>query len=276
LKRISFALFLAYLTIVLAYVLFQRNLIFHPAPLNGSTPKDYSLAYENIFFKNTEGIALNGWWIHHPESGSRRPVLLYCHGNAANLSLLSQVSRIFYDFGFDVLLFDYRGYGDSAKASSGLSEAALDADALAAYQWLRSKGIPEDRLFIWGHSLGSSVAAWLAGQTHPAGLVLEGAFPSVYSMSREKYPWLLVPPFLVWDRFSTERYVTQRSCPLLEIHAGKDTIVPLSLGKKVFEKASEPKEWRVIEGIGHNDFPSVAGQYKGLIQDFTERCMNHR
>ncbi len=274
-KRLWISLSATYFTIVLGFLLFQRNLIFHPTPLNGTTPRNYSLAFENVFFKTPDGVTLNGWWVQHPQHDPKRPVLLYCHGNAANLSLLAQVTKIFYDFGFDEFLFDYRGYGDSGKGAGGLNEKAVETDALAAYQWLRAKGFPEDHILIWGHSLGSSIAAWLASQTHPAGLVLEGAFPSVYAMSREKYPLLLVFPFLIQDKFETERYVRQRTCPLLMLHAEKDTIVPLRLGQKVFEEAPEPKQWKLIEGINHNSFPDVAYRYEGVILDFAKKCMNH-
>jgi len=273
LKRVALALLSAYLTIVVAYVLFQRKLIFHPTALNGTTPKNYYLVYEDVRFKSSDGVTLNGWWIHHTGSNPQRPVLLYCHGNAANLSLLAEVSRIFYDFGFDELLFDYRDYGSSEKSANGLSEAALDMDASSAYQWLKAKGFKDDHIIIWGHSLGSSVAAWLAAQTHPAGLILEGAFPSIYAMSRAKYPWLLAPPFMILDKFDTGKYVTQRNCPLLELHAEKDTIVPMELGQKVFEDASGPKQWLEIKGINHNDFPSVAYQYQKPILDFAQKCL---
>ena len=138
----------------------------------------------------------------------------------------------------------------------------------------KSKGIPDNRIIIWGHSLGSSIAAELATQTHPAGLILEGAFPSIYAVSRQRNPWLLVFPFMIEDKFETDQYVKERSCPLLETHAEKDTIIPIELGQKVFDAAASPKQWLVIQGIDHNDFPSVAYQYKEPIQDFVKTCLS--
>jgi fermentation-respiration switch protein FrsA (DUF1100 family) len=262
---------LAYLTILGLFLLAQRSLIFIPTPLNGDSPRKYGLSYQDISFTSSDGITLNGWWIQHPGGKGPRPVLLYCHGNGANLSLLSEVTRIFYDFGFDEFLFDYRSYGTSQKAP--LSEKAVDLDALAAYHWLQTKGIPENHILVWGHSLGSSVAAWLATQTHPAGLILEGAFPSTLAISRQRYPWLWVPPFLVKDPFKTVDYVQKRSCPLLEFHAEKDTIIPIQLGEKVFAEAAEPKQWVLVKGINHNDFPSVASQYKDVVMNFAGKCL---
>lgn len=265
-------LVLAYLSILGFYVVFQRKMIFHPVGLTGATPADYHLTdYKNVSFTSYDGVTLTGWWIEHPVKDARRPVLLYCHGNADCVSQLAQVSKIFYDFGFDALIFDYRCYGGSEKAP--LNERAVDGDAMAAYQWLRAKGIPDNRIIVWGHSLGSSVAAELATQTHPAGLILEGAFPSIYAVSRLRNPWLLVMPFMVLDKFETGKYVTERTCPLLEIHAEKDTIIPIELGRQVFEEASQPKQWITITGINHNDFPSVAYQYQKPIQDFEKSCL---
>ncbi len=201
-------------------------------------------------------------------------MLLYCHGNADCVSQLAEVSRIFYDFGFDMLIFDYRSYGASQKAP--LSETAVDADALSAYHWVIAKGFKDDHILIWGHSLGSSIAAWLATQTHPAGLILEGAFPSIYAVSRLRSPWLLFPPSMIHDKFETGRYVTQRTCPLLMIHAEKDTIIPVELGWKVFTSAVQPKQWLMVKNINHNDFPSVARQYENPINNFVKNCLSHR
>jgi fermentation-respiration switch protein FrsA (DUF1100 family) len=274
-KIILLPVFLAYLTIVGFFVVIQSRLVFHPVPLNGTIPAQFGLKnFKDVSFPSFDGVTLTGWWIEHPPSQRPHPVLLYCHGNADCLSQLAEVSRIFYDFGFDTLIFDYRDYGGSGKAP--LSEKAVDGDALTAYQWLKAKGIPDNRIIIWGHSLGSSIAAELATQTHPAGLILEGAFPSIYAVSRQRYPWLLVFPFMIWDKFETGKYVAERTCPLLDTHAENDTIIPIELGQKVFEDAAEPKQWLVIKGINHNDFPSVAYQYQKPIQDFVKTCLSYR
>ncbi len=270
-RIILIPLLLAYLTVVAGYVAFQRKLIFHPVPLTGVTPKNYGVRYQDVSFPSGDGVTLTGWYIRHPQDGSNHPMLLYCHGNADCVSQLAEVSRIFYNFGFDELIFDYRDYGGSSKGP--LSEKAVDGDALAAYQWLKARGFQDRRIMVWGHSLGSSVAAWLATQTQPAGLILEGAFPSIYAVSRLRNPWLFIFPSLIWDKFETGRYVVERTCPLLEIHAEKDTIIPIQLGQRVFAAAAEPKKWITITGIDHNDFPSVANQYQKPIQEFVSSCL---
>jgi len=265
---------LAYLSILGGYYALQDKLIFHPVPLTGVTPKNYGLEFQDVSFPSSDGVTLTGWWIQHPVKDPKRPTLLYCHGNADCVSQLAEVSRIFYDFGFDMLIFDYRSYGGSQKA--GLSEESVDQDAISAYQWVKARGFKDDRIIIWGHSLGSSIAAWLATQTKPAGLILEGAFPSIYAVSRLRNPWLLIAPSMIHSKFETEKYVIQRTCPLLMIHAEKDTIIPIDLGRKVFAGAAEPKQWIEVKGINHNDFPSVARQYEKPIHEFVQGCLSHR
>jgi fermentation-respiration switch protein FrsA (DUF1100 family) len=273
LRIILIPVVLAYLSIVGGYYLLQGKMIFHPVHRTNVTPKDYGVKFQEVSFTSSDGITLTGWWFEHPQKDSRRPVLVYCHGNADCVSELSEVSKIFYDFGLDFLIFDYRSYGNSEKAP--LSEGAVSQDALSAYRWVQSKGIPENRMLIWGHSLGSSIAARLAAQTHPQGLILEGAFPSIYAVSRVRNPWLLFPPDMIHDKFETEKYVTQRSCPLLMGHADNDSIIPRGLGMKVYEAASQPKVWMMAAGINHNDFPSVAYHYKEPIQKFIQRCLGN-
>lgn len=274
LKIILIPLVLAYLSIVGGYYLLQGKMIFHPVPRTEITPKNYGVKYQEVSFPSFDGVTLTGWWIEHPQKDSKRPVLVYCHGNADCVSQLSEVSRIFYDLGVDVLIFDYRSYGTSEKGT--LSEEAVDRDAFSAYRWVQAKGIKENRMLIWGHSLGSSIAAQLATQTHPAGLILEGAFPSICAVSRVRNPWLFFPPDMIHDKFETGKYITQKTCPLLMIHAEKDTIIPIELGKRVFEGAAQPKVWLIAAGINHNDFPSVAYQYKKPIQQFIQICLSHR
>jgi fermentation-respiration switch protein FrsA (DUF1100 family) len=92
-------------------------------------------------------------------------------------------------------------------------------------------------------------------------------------LSRDLYPWLLIPPFLVFDKFETEKHVAKLPCPLLMLHAQKDTIIPIKMGERVFQKAKEPKQWLVMEGINHNDFTEVARQYQIPIMDFVKNCL---
>lgn len=105
----------------------------------------------------------------------------------------------------------------------------------------------------------------------PAGAVLEGSFPSIYAMARFHYPWLLVPSFLVRDRFETARWIGKARCPVLVVHGERDTIAPVAFGRTVFEEAPEPREFLAVPGAGHNDMLAAHPAVAAAISKFVAR-----
>ncbi|MBN8547850.1 MAG: alpha/beta hydrolase [Deltaproteobacteria bacterium] len=256
---------LAYLTATLFLVVRQRSFIYRPRAFAPKTPADFAAPFESLRIPTPHGAELEAWWLRHPGENAR-PTIVYCHGNAADLSSLAEVSSIFYSWGWNALLFDYSGYGKSSPATNGFSEELLLADAQAAYDFAKAQ-VPETSILVWGHSLGSSVAARLAAQNSPAGLILEGAFPNLLSMARRRYPWAPIFSWMLFDHFETETYVLRRAYPLLVMHGEGDRVIPVALGRKVYETAAEPKQWLLVPEIGHKDFPSVSARYRSF---FTE------
>ncbi|MDZ4786401.1 MAG: alpha/beta hydrolase [bacterium] len=262
---------IVYILIATFFITFQRKLIYHPPKPIASIPTNYDIPYEPVTIKTSDDLNLSAWWMPQKES-TTSATLLYCHGNGADLSHLSHVTKVFYGYGLNTLFFDYRSYGKSDLGK--LTENSIAIDAEAAFQWLLSKGIPENKIIIWGHSLGSSVAARLAANHDVAGLILEGAFPSMFLMGQERYPWLPLAEFMILDKFDTASYLSTRSTPLLMTHAENDTVIPIKFGMQAFEKASEPKEWLVIKGIDHSDFPMVEKFYKDQIMEFINKSLS--
>jgi uncharacterized protein len=157
--------------------------------------------------------------------------------------------------GFDVLLFDYRGYG---RSSGRPSEEGTYRDARAALTGLlEQRGVDPARVFYLGESLGGAVALDLALERPPAGLVLLSAFTGVRELSRLHYP--LIPAAIVPDAYPTVRRIQELRAPLLVLHGDGDEIVPLSQGRDLFEAAPEPKRMHVFPGRGHNDLVTLAG-----------------
>jgi hypothetical protein len=179
---------------------------------------------------------------------------VFFHGNAANLSSLIEVAAGFAMRGFSFFAVDYRGYGASGGAPG---ESGLKLDARAAYEWVRGQGVAAGRIVLYGHSLGAALAAWLSVKERAACAVLEGSFPSVYAMARFHYPWLLLPEFLVRDRFETGRWIRGARCPVLVVHGEEDGISPVAFGRTVFATAPDPKAFVAVPGAGHNDMLSV-------------------
>ena len=198
------------------------------------------------------GERLHGWWIG-AETESLGHLLL-CHGNAGNVGDRVVHAALLTAAGFDVLLFDYRGYG---RSSGRPNEDGTYRDARAALCLLEQAGVDPRRVVYLGESLGGAVAVDLALERSPAGMVLLSAFTGVRALGRLHYP--LVPPVLVPDAYPTLRRIRELRAPLLVLHGECDEIVPLSQGRALFEAAPGSKRMHVFPGVGHNDLVPLAG-----------------
>lgn len=235
--------------------LLDQLFVYHPDPWQDRDWRAASgLPLEDVWFQAGDGARLFGWYV---EADADRPVILWCHGNAGNIVNRLENLRYLHGQGLSVFLFDYRGYGRSQSLRP--SEAGLYQDALGAYDYLtRRRMIRPERLVIFGRSLGGAVAAELAAQKPAAGLILESAFPSIESVAKFHYGglplhWLLGAEFRLIDRLPL------LSLPKLMIHGDRDQLIPLELGRQVFETARAPKSLYVIPGADHNDTYHVGG-----------------
>ena len=169
-------------------VWFQPKLVYFP--LKGAyevTPQALGLAFERVTLATEDGERLAAWWIPAPKP-ARGTVLLF-HGNAGNMSHRIDYAKMFYGLGYNTVLVDYRGYGDSTGEPS---EQGTYRDAVASWQWLSARGIPAQDIVIFGESLGGGVATWLAVQHPPRALILASTFTSIPDLGAQVYPWLPV------------------------------------------------------------------------------------
>ncbi|MGD9241476.1 MAG: alpha/beta hydrolase [Desulfobacterales bacterium] len=179
-------------------------------------------------------------------------------------------ARRFHNLGFSVFLVSYRGYGLSDGQFP--SEEQMYADAQAAWNYLfKQKRIDPNRIFIYGHSIGGSVAIDLAVR-HPnaAGLIAEATFTSIFDMARLKYRYRLLPMGLIVEqKFDSQRKVGHLKIPALFIHGTKDARVPPEMSRRLYEKTSSPKRLTFIKGGGHNNSAAVGGEdYLRSIRQF--------
>jgi hypothetical protein len=175
--------------------------------------------------------------------------VLHCHGNAGNVADRAPHARLLAAAGFDVLLFDYGGYGRS-RGRPGERETYADARAARA-ALLAREGVDPARTLYLGESLGAAVALDLAVAQPPAGLILQSPFTSVRDIARVHYPW--VPRPLVPDAYPSLQRITGLRAPLLILHGARDSVVPLMHGEELFRAAPEPKRLEVFPDAGHND-----------------------
>lgn len=208
---------------------------------------------EEVWFQAADGARLFGWYV---ESSATNAVVLWCHGNAGNIINRLENLRELYRIGLSVFIFDYRGYG---RSQGRPSEEGLYQDALGAHDYLtRTRMIRSERIVIFGRSLGAAVAGELAVQKPAVGLILESSFPSIAAVAKFHYGglpvhWLLGADFTLIDR------LPHLSLPKLIVHGDQDDIIPLELGRQVFEAARPPKSFYAIPGADHNNTYQVGG-----------------
>lgn len=250
-----------YLPIALvAFVLYVRYLeshsIFYPSRRILATPADVGLPFEDVSIKTEDAVMIHGWFIPSPqdplqggqEVARGEGTVIFLHGNAGNIGDRLGKIQFFHELGVDVLIIDYRGYG---KSQGRPTEDGLYRDALAAYDYLCGRrDIDPRRIIAYGASLGGAVAVDLASQRPLSGLIVDSTFPSAADMARRIYPF--VPSFLIQTKLDSLTKIRNLKIPKLFIHSKDDEIVPLALGRRLFEAAPAPKEFLEIAG-SHNE-----------------------
>jgi uncharacterized protein len=218
------------------------------------TPAAAGLRFADVAPRTDDGEQLHGWWI--PASASAIGHVLLCHGNAGNVGDRIPHIALLSAAGFDVLAFDYRGYG---RSSGRPTEPGILRDAVAARDaLLRREGVDPARVLYLGESLGGAVALALSIDLRPAGLILQSTFTSVRDMARLHYPW--IPRAIVPDAHPSLRLIGRLQAPLLVLHGDRDPIVPLMHGEALFDAAPDPKRIEVFAGVAHNDVIARAGR----------------
>lgn len=220
-----------------------------------STPAQYLIGYQEVWFPASDGVRLNGWFI----PGNRDlPLVLLFHGNAGNVSDNLEYLRLLHDNGFPLFIFDYRGFGKSD--GQALHERDLYRDARGALSYLESRGWSHDSIIFFGQSMGAAVALQMALEKKPAGLVMESSFTSMTDMVKHVSPlayytvgwWSIDLPLDNLDK------IAQVRVPLLLIHGDRDAVVPVAMSRRLFAKASAPKMLHIVAGGGHCNAYEVA------------------
>lgn len=241
----------------------EESLVFFPLRYPDGMWHPQGLTPEDAWFQAADGTRLHGWYIHHEQP---RAVVLFCHGNAGNVTHRAEALRLLHDqVGVAVLIFDYRGYGRSEGTPS---EHGVLQDARAARAWLAQRaGVSESQIVLLGNSLGGGVAVDLAAQDGARALVLENTFTSVPDVAAHYYPWLPVR-WLMHTRFDSLQKIARYQGPLLQSHGECDTLIPIAFAQRLFAAANEPKQFVALPGHDHNDLQSPA--YFETLRDFLD------
>lgn len=248
LRKAAFIVGFSFLVLIAVLSFIENSLIFFPTPYPDGEWNPSGLKFEDALFDAADGTRLHGWYVPHK---TPRAVVLFCHGNAGNITHRADVLRILHDWvGVTTLVFDYRGYG---RSQGKPSEAGVLADARAARHWLAHREkIPEGDIVVMGESIGGAVAVDLAARDGARALVLESTFNNLPDVAAYHYPVLPVH-WAMRTRLDSEAKIGNYHGPLLQSHGDADQIVPLPLAKQLFDAANQPKEFLLCPGHDHND-----------------------
>lgn len=253
--------------IIILFIIFYNRIenfyVFFPQTEIAITPDDLRLNYKDIRFYSRDGEKLHGWFF---PSGKDSPVILYCHGNACNISHLLEYVILLMERDMQVFIFDYRGYGNSTGSPS---EKGIYMDAQAAYDYLvEEEKIVPDRIVLAGHSVGAAVAIEIAVKNDVRSVIIESAFTSTRDMSKRMFPMNLIS-FLLPANYNNLDKVAKIRAPKLFIHGMEDEIVPFEMGEKLFKTSMEPKFMYPVKGAGHNDtYVSGGEKYFQALAEF--------
>lgn len=206
---------------------------------------------EVINFKSSNGNTLNGWFLK-PKTGDIKATVLQLHGNGGNISYQYQFAKPLVKAGYQVMVFDYEGYGNSSGSPS--QEKVLD-DGISALKYVKGRADTQNKkLILFGQSLGGHLSCVVAAQENQMidGLVVEGAFSghelmAIYVGKQHGAPkWLA--KLLVRTKYEAIDYVDKVTVPKLFIHSTEDATCPFFMGKALYEKATGKKEFWEIKG----------------------------
>jgi len=231
----------------------EPRLLYFPDRQLIATPAVYRLAFDDLVLRDQDGTKIHAWLI----PALHKHTILFCHGNAGNIShRLDKIQKL-HALGLDALFFDYRGYGQSEGKPS---EAGTYADAEAAYQYLvETKKTPSHQIILYGESLGCAVAVEMARRHPVGGIILESPFTSTAAMARRVFPWLPVQ-WIVRNRYDNLAKIRELKMPVLIMHSPQDEIIPFKMGRQLFAAAPDPKQFYDLTG-SHNDGYSESGEH---------------
>ncbi len=250
----------------------EHMFLYFPDSETVMTPATMRLEFEDVRFRASDGTRLHGWYLAGEEG---RPLVVFCHGNAGNISHRVDNLRLFRELGLSVFIFDYRGYGQSEGKAT---ENGTYADMRGALSWLKEKGWSKSQMIYFGRSLGAAIALQLAVEQPPAGLVLESPFTSIESIGKELYPvlWMLAG-WALDARYDNMAKINQIKSPLLIFHGEQDEIIPHKMGLELFERALQPKTFYSIPLAGHNNTYDEGGkkywqQWQKFIEELPKKA----
>ena len=263
------AILITFLGLLLAMTFLERWIVYPAPPVDRGDWQAPSLQHDDVWFTAPDGTRLHGWLFRHPDP---QTAIVYCHGNGEHVADNAElVARMRDQLRATLFIFDYRGYGKSAGTPN---EAGVISDGLAAQRWLANHlQLETSDLVLMGRSLGGGVATAMAAEQGAQSLILMSTFGRMTDVAATHYRWLPVR-LLMCNRYDSIARIQQYKGPLLQSHGTADQIVPLEMGRQLFDAApTSNKVFYELPGYGHNDNPP-ASFYHNLAEFLAANTAN--
>jgi uncharacterized protein len=288
---VIFVPFLFYVRKCIRFYRLQSHFLYNPRLGLDIKSRNKTIEHEEITYQTTDGITIFAWYVPFitketqaadnsktPDElkesipsevpGKSRGVILFCHGNAGNVSQRIDSLEIFRELGFSTFIFDYRGYG---KSEGKPTEKGTYRDAEGAWNYLvREKKVKPEEIIVFGRSLGGGIASYLAKKYQPRALIIESSFTSIPDMAKAMFP-ILPSRLLLRFKYNTRERLRDIHCPVLIIHSPDDRTIPFVCGEVLYRIANPPKKFLHIKGEHLYGFIKSKKKYiKGLREFFDE------
>ena len=243
--RVILILFLlSYLALCFLIYYFQEKLIFFSEVLSANYKYSFLENFEEVFIQVDEA-KLNAL---HFKIQNPKGVILYFHGNAGSLAGWGGIAMDFIPLGYDVLIYDYRGYGKST--GSIRNERQILEDANVVYNYLQ-KQYQENKIVLYGRSIGTGIAIYLAKEKNPSKLLLETPYSSLEAVAKYHYP--IFPTFLLKYKLQAYKWIGDTKCPIFIFHGTNDNVISIQFSHELVKFINKEYTFFKIENGGHND-----------------------
>lgn len=233
-----------YILMIVGLAVFQRRLQYFPDRHLVDPAQAGMSGVEDLRLATADGETLVAWYVPAQDG---HPLILYFHGNGGALADRVPRFRALTASGYGLLAISYRGYGGSTGSPT---QKGLMQDGETAYLEARARGYGGDRIVLLGESLGTGVATALAAKHEAAALVLDSPYSSAMDVAAAHYAIFPVN-WLMFDRFRSDLAIGDVHIPILVVHGDEDDVVPISLARRLFELANEPKTFMLVSGGKH-------------------------
>lgn len=259
LKKALKVLLVLYVMIGASLYFLQEKLLFLPTILEQGYQYEFNYPFDEVFLEPADDVSINAI---HFKTENPKGVILYFHGNAGDLSRWGTIAEFLVAKNYDVFIMDYRTYG---KSKGKLSEAAFYEDAQYCYDYLL-KQYSESDIVLYGRSLGTGMANYLASKNNPKQLILETPYYSILDVAKHRFPIFPVKTLLRYE-FPSNEFIVDVKCPITIVHGTEDSVVPYASAEKLNTVAPTDKTTFItIEGGNHNDLVEFE-RYRNAIDE---------